>query len=380
MTQIPLTNTHIHTNYSFSVFTSPEEAVQQAISEDIKILGINDHYTTAGFSAFGAACHAHKLCALYSMEAVALDTACFDNGDRLNDPNNPGRCYFTAKSVTRPLTPDSSGAKKLAGMRRALTERNHDLVNRLNAHLSAEKIDVSFTMKDVEALTPAGNTTERHVIQVLAENLFSHGKEKGAEYIQTLCGEPATDIDTAAVVQDFLRKKLIKAGCPDYAPELPEAYLSREDMRELYCEMGAIPLYPVLGNPITEKEESITALIDWLFDSGIYAIEVIPNRNTPERIREIVDAALAVHIPVVTGTEHNTKTPGSLVDKFSREDPFNSAFFEGALVVRGHAAAIENGECGYVDDKGNLRFSNKKEGYEYFMERGRKAFIAETEE
>ncbi|RKY01061.1 MAG: hypothetical protein DRP55_04830, partial [Spirochaetes bacterium] len=38
-------NLHIHTNESFSVFTSPTEAVWGAYNEDVEYFGINDHYS-----------------------------------------------------------------------------------------------------------------------------------------------------------------------------------------------------------------------------------------------------------------------------------------------------------------------------------------------
>ena len=73
---MPLTNTHIHTNYSFSVFESPAQAVNQAVGENIKILGINDHYTVAGYDVYKKASLAKKICPMFSMEAVAVDQKC----------------------------------------------------------------------------------------------------------------------------------------------------------------------------------------------------------------------------------------------------------------------------------------------------------------
>lgn len=370
----PLTNTHIHTNYSFSVFTSPAEAVAQAVREGIEILGINDHYTIAGHEEFGRACAAAHLAPLFSMEAVALDVDAQAAGQRLNDPGNPGRCYLTAKSVTRPLRDGSPGARTLARMRKALTERNQQLVDNLNRHLAAINAPVSIAMAEVEALTPAGNTTERHVIQVLAEKILALGRERATEVFTALCGAPPPDIDNAARLQDFLRGALIKAGKPDYAPELPEAFEPLPQMVALYLEMGAIPTYPILGNPITEVEENISALLTRLERYKIFALEMIPNRNTRERLLEIVEAARAAQIPVFTGTEHNTKTPGPLVDKFSPEEPFRTVFFEGALVALGHAAEVAAGREGYVRADGSLRFPDRAEGLAYFRARGLEAF------
>jgi len=370
----PLTNTHIHTNYSFSVFTSPAAAVAQAVSEGIEILGINDHYTVAGHDEFRRACAARRLAPLFSMEAVALDLEAQAAGKRVNDPGNPGRCYLTAKSVTRALPGGSRGAQVLARMRKALTDRNVQLVANLSRHLAAIGAPVTLSMANVEALTPAGNTTERHVIQALAEHVLALGRERARDIFTQLCGSTPPDIDTAGVLQDFLRGALIKAGKPDSAPELPEAFEPLPHMVELYLDMGAIPTYPILGNPVTEVEENIAALLARLETYKIFAVEVIPNRNTRERLLEIVDAARAAQMPVFTGTEHNTKTPGPLVDKFSREEPFRTVFFEGALVALGHAAEVAAGRDGYVRADGSLRFADRAEGLAYFRAKGHEAF------
>ena len=370
----PLTNSHIHTNYSFSVFESPAQAVNQAVEENIKILGINDHYTVSGHEEFQKACADKKVCPMFSMEAVAVDQKCLEEGKRFNDPNNPGRFYFTAKSITKKLDENGPGFNAMQTMRKSLTERNEKLIENLNDHLKNIGEDFSISMEAVEALTPAGNTTERHVVQILAEKILEEGKERAGEIAEKLCGAAAPSLDDPATFQNFLRGKLIKAGCPDYAPELPEAFLSIEDMCSLYLEMGAVPLYPVLGNPETEMEENFDDLIDYLATKKIFAIEVIPDRNTRERLLDVVEAAKKAGIPIVTGTEHNTKTPGLLVDKFTAEEPFRTAFFDSALVLLGHRVAVLNGETGYVDSEGNLRFENRAEGLEYFKELGKKFY------
>ena len=374
----PLTNTHIHTNYSFSVFDSPAQAVNQAVKENIKILGINDHYTVDGHDEFAKECSAKKICPMFSMEAVAVDRHCLDNGKRFNDPNNPGRFYFTAKSVTKKLLPNSYGFNALQTMRKSLTERNEKLVENLNNHLKNIGENFSISMREVENLTPTGNTTERHVVQILAEKIIETGGNRAGEIVEKLCGSFPDNLNDPATFQNFLRGKLIKAGCPDYAPELPDAFLSIEDMRALYLEMGAVPLYPVLGNPITEMEENFDDLICFLAQKNIFALEVIPNRNSRERLLAVVNAAKNAKIPIVTGTEHNTKTPGSLIDQFSEEEPFRTVFFENALVLLGHRVAVLNGETGYVDAKGNLRFDDREKGLEYFKNLGRNFFEQST--
>ena len=59
-------NLHVHTNESFSYFSSPSEAVWQAFLEDVYYFGINDHYSVDGHGEFGAACRLAGLQDFYS--------------------------------------------------------------------------------------------------------------------------------------------------------------------------------------------------------------------------------------------------------------------------------------------------------------------------
>jgi len=125
-------------------------------------------------------------------------------------------------------------------------------------------------------------------------------------------------------------------------------------MVALGLELGAVPTYPVLGNPVTPWEEDFDRLLDCLAIYRIHALEVIPDRNTPERLAEIVDCAAARGLPIVNGTEHNTKEPAPLVDRFFFEPRFRPHFELGARVILGHQALRARGEEGYVRDDGSL--------------------------
>jgi hypothetical protein len=50
------TNTHVHTNHSFSAFRSPSEAAWCAAKAGVEVFGINDHFTVAGHDEFRRAC------------------------------------------------------------------------------------------------------------------------------------------------------------------------------------------------------------------------------------------------------------------------------------------------------------------------------------
>ncbi|MBN1443100.1 MAG: hypothetical protein JXA90_10335, partial [Planctomycetes bacterium] len=171
-----------------------------------------------------------------------------------------------------------------------------------------------------------------------------------------LCGEGAGPeiIEDPSELQSFIRARLIKAGRPAYVEESPEAFIPLERMVSLALELGSIPTYPVLGNPVTPWEEDLDALFDRLEALRIHAIEVIPDRNTRERLREIVLGAARRSLPVFNGTEHNTKSPLPLVDRFFFDEEFRPHFERGARVLLGHQALRAAGEAGLVDDGGSI--------------------------
>jgi hypothetical protein len=363
------TNCHIHTNESFSVFRSPAEAVWQAAREGLAVLGINDHYTVAGHEEFRQACEIAGIGAAFSMEAVGMDRAAEATKLLLNDPDNPGRVYLCAKGITR-IPPDfSTAAQSLARMRAALELRNQEMTVKVG-QLFRERLEADGpAWEDVRALTPRGNTTERHVGWAALVRLREIAAARGvpvSELIERCCGAaPPAGADDAAL-QIFLRSKLLKAGAPCYVRETEDAFVSSEELREMFLAFGAIPTYPVLGNPVTSGERDVEALLDRLEASGFYAIEVIPHRNTRERLTEIVFAARRRWWPVFNGTEHNTPEARSLLDPFALDPEFEPWFRQSTALMLGHQAAVSRGEPGFVEEEGHPAISDARARFEYF--------------
>ncbi len=341
-------NTHVHTAKSFSYFASPSDAVWQARLADLAIFGINDHYTIAGHPEFDAACRIAGVEPLFSMEAVATWDEAFRAGATVNDPSNPGRTYLTAKGVTRDFPPGCQGERDLATMNAALLARNREMTAKLCAWIETKlgKAD-ALDFDDVLALTPHGQPTERHVSEAAARYLESEFTDENArrEAGETLL-ETEVTVETLrdnASFQNLVRAQTLKSGKPAFVEESPEAFIPVERMVSLSLDLGAIPTYPVLGNPVTPWEEDLDALYDRLEDLEIRAIEVIPDRNTAERLLDIVEKAATRGFPVFNGTEHNTKSEQPLVDKFFFDERFRPHFERGARVLIEHQKARESG-------------------------------------
>ena len=357
------TNLHVHTNESFSVFRSPSEAVWQAVQQGVAVFGINDHYTVAGHDEFRSACQIARIPAAFSMEAVAMDHDAEARRELTNDPGNPGRTYLCAKGITR-IPPDHSPAmQRLRTMRAALERRNREMTDRVRT-LFRDRVNAEGpAWDDVVALTPRGNTTERHISKAVLLRLRSLAESSGeplSGLVTRCCGAKPPKQDDAAL-QNFIRSRLLKAGAPCYVEESPDAFLSLEDMRDLFLAFGSIPTYPVLGNPITDREKDIPALLDRLESIRIFALEVIPQRNTRERLAEILNAAKARNWPVFNGTEHNTPEAAPLLAPLSLDPDFLPWFDGSAALLLGHQRLVAQGRPGFVDDAGRPTIADPQE-------------------
>ncbi len=374
------TNGHIHTSESFSVFRSPTEAVWQAAREGIAVLGINDHYTVAGHEEFRRACEVAGIAATFSLEAVAMDRDAAEAGVKTNDPDNPGRVYLCGKGVTRTPAESLPEMRSLAGMRAALEKRNREITAKVDKLFQDRLGARGSTWEDVVALTPRGNATERHVAYATLLRLRDLALKQGkflADIVTICCGAAPPAGADDATLQIFLRAKLLKAGAPCYVPEDADAFVSVAELRRIFLAFGSIPTYPVLGNPVLAGEKDIEALLDRLEGRGFYAVEVIPHRNTRERLEEIVFAARRRWWPVFNGTEHNTPETRPLLDPYALDPEFEPWFRQSTALLLGHQRLVAKGEPGFVDLEGNPTIFDPKARFEHFSQAGRSSSDSE---
>jgi len=348
------TNCHVHTDHSFSVFRSASEAVWRAAQAGVDIYGINDFFTTAGHGEFASACAAAQLPAVFSLECIAMDRELEAKRVLLNDPANPGKIYLCGKGVTEPDEPIA--ARELARLRQCQEQRNRALIANAETRFRATVAAAGPTWAEVIAQTPAGNTTERHVaraIQRRLQALTGDGGRTFASLYAAVVGEAPKEHD--ADQQNQIRGALLKTGKPCYAPEEPTAFPAVASLRALFLRLGAIPTYPVLGDPLTDGEQDIPGLCDRVAAWGFHALELIPSRNSEARMIAVVAEAQRRGWPVFDGTEHNTPAMEPLLTTWGLDDRFRPRFREGALVLLGHQSLTRKGAPSYLDRAGQPR-------------------------
>lgn len=100
-------NAHLHTPYSFSAFDKLTDALDRAVNENVKVVGINDFYSMDGYKEWNDGCIQRKLFPLFNIEFISLQEEDQAAGIRVNDPNNRAAPTSAAKaSPTRSTCPN----------------------------------------------------------------------------------------------------------------------------------------------------------------------------------------------------------------------------------------------------------------------------------
>ena len=110
-------NAHLHTPFSFSAFSDIDDALDRAVAENVKVVGINDFYTAEGYAEWAEGCKKRNLYPLFNIELISLDKDFQQARVRVNDPANPGRTYISGKGLSYPFRLAEPYASQLANVR-----------------------------------------------------------------------------------------------------------------------------------------------------------------------------------------------------------------------------------------------------------------------
>jgi len=143
-------NGHFHTPYSFSAFSQIRQAFDMAEKENVDVLGINDFYTMDGYREFSDWAEIFKIFPLYNIEFMALQKDLQMKGIRVNDPNNPGRTYFSGKGLKFPITLKGSVKERLQNIQNGSNCQTREMIEKLNNFLKELKVDISFSFDEVK--------------------------------------------------------------------------------------------------------------------------------------------------------------------------------------------------------------------------------------
>ena len=380
-------NGHLHSPYSFSAFTDLEQMFEMATNENIKVLGINDFNTTDGYAEFFKLALKYKIFPIFNIEFMGMSGDEQVNGIRINDPNNPGRTYFSGKGLRYPAQPDKENKKILNSIVNESFCQVEEMISKLNDFLQQIGSDIRIGIDEIREKWAKELVRERHIAKALRIKIFEEFStdKKRKIFLEKLFKNivPQSLLDDVPALENEIRARLLKKGGVAYAKENEEAFPEIEKVIEIIVNAGGIPCYPVLlddknGN-YTEYESDPVKLLEKLNEKNVSSIELIPGRNDFNKLKEFVLFFDKNGFVITLGTEHNTPAvepvtvscrEGKALD---RELAFIS--YRGASVIAAHQYLHARGREGYIRNDGTAR-TDKKEYFEQLGDAVIRKFIS----
>jgi predicted metal-dependent phosphoesterase TrpH len=358
-------NAHLHTPYSFSAFERLTDALDRAVDEHVKVVGINDFYSTDGYAEWRDEALKRKLFPLFNIEFISLREEDRAKGIRVNDPNNPGRTYLSGKGLKCPPDLPEPFASALAGVRRESNRQVMMMCDRLNETLAAHDAGFRLDFARIEKDLTKGAVRERHLAKALRMEAYRNLNGDAAAIaalLGKLFGGKAlkSAVDRHADVENEIRSNLLKAGGAAFVPEDPKAFLTPESVRAIILAAGGIPTYPFLADDakgeFTDFERDPAAAAAALKERGIHSVEFITTRNSADVLEAYAGYLHDSGFVVTFGSEHNTPAMEP-VELFARGGtPLSARLkqinYEGACIIAAHQELVRSGKQGYLDAAG----------------------------
>ncbi len=366
-------NGHIHTPFSFSAFPDLDSVFTAAGNEQIAALGINDFFVTDGYRPFYEKALKSKVFPVFNIEFIGLVKEKQKDGIRINDPNNPGRIYFSGKGLDFPFSPGLLNKLKLNRIKKESQFQIREMIKLLNNLMVPYGDGFSFTYESIKRSYANELVRERHLakaIRVLASEKLRE-PEKQLHFIESLYGgkKSAAGLSDPSALENEIRSNLLKKGGAAFVEENEDSFLPLEQIIKIIISAGGIPCYPVLlddpaGN-YTEFEKDPEQLHHSLSAMKVGCIELIPGRNDHNILREFVEFFYSKNYVITFGTEHNTPEmlPLTVASRGGRplDNDLKAVSWEGICVIAAHQYLRANGRQGYVLPNGDPSAVQKKE-------------------
>ena len=366
-------NGHIHTPYSFSAFDKLETAFAMAKDEQVTVLGINDFFVTDGFEAFNTGCLRNNIFPLFNIEFIGLLKEEQKKGIRINDPNNPGRIYFSGKGLDYPF--NLSWIKRLQ-LNKVIKESQNQIkamIDKMNNMIQQINPSLSIKYEDIKKRYAHNLVRERHLakaVRYLAiENYDTTDNQ--LRFIESLYGgkQSKAGMSNPAALENEIRSNLLKAGGAAFVEEDDSSFLELKKIKKIIIEAGGIPCYPVLLDDVsgkyTEFEADAEKLFQTLSSLGIGCIELMPGRNDSSVLKNFVEFFDKKGFIITFGTEHNTPelTPIAVAARgsVSLDESLKKISWNGACVIAAHQYLRAHDRQGYVLDDGTLSVDQRDE-------------------
>ncbi|HEG42768.1 MAG TPA: hypothetical protein ENH94_01835 [Phycisphaerales bacterium] len=377
-------NLHIHSFYSYNACGySPSKIAWLAKKRGLAVAGIVDFDVFDGLDEFLEAAKLVSLKACVGIESRVFIPEFADK--EINSPGEPGISYHMGIGLTSPDVPEHMQNFKNT-LRQIPDQRNRDMVVRVNEFLSPVELDYE---KDVQPLAPSGNATERHICLAYARKaaaVFNDSTELKNFWNEKL-GSEDFELPEGGDLQALIRAKTMKRGGVGYVQPGEGSFPEMAKMNEFVVAVGGIPTLTWL-NGLSDGEQQIEELVKIAMQTGVEAINIIPDRNFTEGVKDqkltnlnyVVKLAESLDMPIIVGTEMNS--PGlKFVDDFDSEElkPFASRFLKGANIVYGHSVLQKQSGMGYTSKWAEENFKTRADKNAFFEKLGSSLEVGQEE-
>ncbi len=368
-------NAHLHTPYSFSAFRDIDDALDRAAAENVKVVGINDFYTTAGYDEWAEGCKKRHLYPLFGIEFIALNEDDQKTGLRVNDPANPGRTYISGKGLRQPFRLKEPFDSQLQAVREASNRQVKAMCSKLNEVLEQKKIGFALDFDQIVRELTKGLIRERHLAKALRMKVYEYCQNDAIK-IQSVLellfdGKPLkSSVDDWAGVENEIRSNLFKAGGAAFVPEEPTAFLPVQSVCNIILAGGGIPTYPFLADDAkgnyTDFENDLERVSRQLTERGFHSVEFISTRNDLHLLEKYAEYLYDQGFVVTFGSEHNTPAMEPILLSTRNGIPLSEKLkkinYEGVCVIAAHQHLVKQGLRGFVDENG---FADRFKRYEF---------------
>ncbi|OFX37673.1 MAG: hypothetical protein A2X05_15720 [Bacteroidetes bacterium GWE2_41_25] len=353
-------NGHIHTPYSFSAFSDMETVFRMAVNENISVLGINDFYVADGYDSFHKGCVLNRIFPLFNIEFIGLLKEEQKNGIRINDPNNPGRIYFSGKGLDYPFHTGFMLRQQLRSVIRESQMQIKAMIAKLNQIIEKQDPSLKLSYEQIKKEYAHDLVRERHLakaLRILAQRNFSI-EEQQLQFIEGLYNgkKSKTGVSNSAAFENEIRSNLLKNGGAAFVEEDEKSFLELKKIIRIIVKAGGIPCYPVLlddpSGKFTEFESDPEKLWRSLRELEVECIELIPGRNDGAILKKFVEFFHSKGFIITFGTEHNTPEMFPLTVSTRGSVPLDESLkkiaWEGACIIAAHQYLRADGRQGYV--------------------------------
>lgn len=281
------TNSHVHSPYSFSSFQSIQEMIDLSVKDEVKVLGINDFYSTKGFSEFSSLSIKNKIFPLLNIEFLAFSSEKCREGVRINDFVNPGRMYFVGKGLDYEKSLSLCESKVFKNSIISQKKRINKIIEKANDYFFDKDTKEVVTYENIKLNNAKDFVGERHVAREIKKvfNLHSLSEEE-------------------------IRNNILKRGGPAFVEESEDNFLSVNECIKIIRDAGGLPCYPVLldgkNGEITEYERNFEQLYENLSRIEVRHLDIIPDRNDARVLEKFINFFDKKGFFILFGSEHNT--------------------------------------------------------------------------